>query len=65
VRVEQGEGGVVLTVEDDGLGGAEPSGSGLRGLADRLEALGGTLAVTSGPGSGTTVTARLPLGEAS
>jgi signal transduction histidine kinase len=51
-----------VTVTDDGLGGAsENSGSGLRGLADRLDALGGTLTVISPPGTGTTVRARLPL----
>jgi signal transduction histidine kinase len=51
-----------VTVADDGVGGAsESSGSGLRGLADRLDALGGTLTVTSPPGGGTTVCARVPL----
>jgi signal transduction histidine kinase len=51
-----------VTVADDGPGGAEPAaGSGLRGLADRVDALGGTLTVSSPPGRGTTVTARLPL----
>ncbi len=51
-----------VTVTDDGVGGAsENSGSGLRGLADRLDALGGTLTVISPPGTGTTVRARLPL----
>ena len=44
-----------------GVGGAEEAGgSGLRGLADRVEALGGTLIVTSPPGAGTVVTAELP-----
>jgi signal transduction histidine kinase len=50
-----------VTIEDDGVGGADPAhGSGLRGLADRVEALGGTLAVISPPGAGTTLTATLP-----
>lgn len=51
-----------LTVEvcDDGTGGADPSGSGLRGLADRVEALGGTLEMASGSG-GTRVTATIPV----
>ena len=52
---------VVATVVDDGAGGADPSqGSGLRGLADRVEALGGHLTVESPRGSGTRVVAELP-----
>ena len=47
---------------DDGIGGADASeGSGLRGLADRVEALGGRLVVTSPPGEGTAVRAQLPV----
>ena len=54
-----------IEVTDDGVGGADPSGSGLRGLADRLEALGGTLTIDSRPGVGTHLAAELPLdGEA-
>ena len=50
-----------LRVDDDGVGGADPAlGSGLRGLADRAEALDGSLTVTSPPGRGTHVTLRLP-----
>jgi signal transduction histidine kinase/limonene-1,2-epoxide hydrolase len=50
-----------LTVADDGCGGANPSnGSGLIGLADRLESLGGSVRIDSPPGAGTTVSARLP-----
>ena len=50
---------MVVTIADDGNGGADPSaGSGLRGLADRLDAGGGSLTVTS-TGSGTTVTATI------
>ncbi len=49
------------SVIDDGAGGANPSGSGLRGLADRVEALGGRLAVESPPGNGTRVEATIPL----
>ena len=46
---------------DDGVGGADRSrGSGLRGLADRVEALGGRLEVSSAVGEGTTLRARLP-----
>jgi signal transduction histidine kinase len=58
------DGRVRVEVHDDGVGGADPAnGSGLRGLADRVEALGGTLAVDSVPGRGTRVTAELPLGR--
>jgi signal transduction histidine kinase len=53
---------LVLTVDDDGIGGAQASaGSGLAGLADRIEALGGTLSVSSQPGDGTHVRAEIPL----
>jgi PAS domain S-box-containing protein len=52
---------LVVSVSDDGRGGAEPgSGSGLRGLEDRVAALGGDLDVRSPAGRGTTVTARIP-----
>jgi signal transduction histidine kinase len=62
VRVE--EGAVVVEVRDDGVGDANPSaGSGLRGLADRVSALGGTLVIESPAGEGTTVRARLTLGS--
>ena len=53
---------LVITVADDGRGGADPlRGSGLHGLADRVAALGGTLALDSPAGGGTTVRAALPL----
>jgi signal transduction histidine kinase len=51
-----------LTVRDDGRGGADPAGgSGLIGLDDRVQALGGTLAVESPTGAGTTVSVALPI----
>ena len=51
-----------VAVRDDGVGGADPAaGTGLRGLADRVDALGGVLHVTSANGEGTTVAAELPL----
>jgi signal transduction histidine kinase len=51
-----------LAIRDDGLGGADPSrGSGLVGLSDRIEALGGTLEVTSPTGGGTTLLIELPV----
>jgi signal transduction histidine kinase len=57
----QEEGLLVLEVTDDGIGGAAGGGgSGLRGLADRVEALGGRLTVSSPPGRGTTVHAEIP-----
>jgi signal transduction histidine kinase len=53
---------LVVRVSDDGKGGADPrNGSGLRGLADRVEALGGQLSVHSPAGEGTTLTAELPI----
>jgi signal transduction histidine kinase len=52
-----------LAIRDDGVGGADPGqGSGLVGLSDRIDALGGTLQVTSPAGSGTTLLIELPLG---
>jgi signal transduction histidine kinase len=52
-----------VVVSDDGVGGADPArSSGLRGLRDRVEALGGSLVVESPPGSGTQVLAELPCG---
>jgi signal transduction histidine kinase len=52
---------LVLEVADDGIGGAGAGGgSGLRGLADRVEALGGRLTISSPPGRGTTLRAEIP-----
>jgi signal transduction histidine kinase len=51
-----------LAIRDDGVGGADPRrGSGLVGLSDRIEALGGTLQVTSPAGKGTTLQIEVPL----
>jgi PAS domain S-box-containing protein len=53
---------VEVSIRDDGIGGADPDrGSGLVGLRDRVEALGGTIRTTSPPGQGTRVLARIPL----
>jgi signal transduction histidine kinase len=61
VRILRENGYAVVEIEDNGIGGADPSaGSGLRGLADRLAALDGRLEVDSPPGVGTTVRARIP-----
>ena len=51
---------VVAVVEDDGVGGANPSGSGLLGLTDRIETMGGTLVVTSPTEGGTRIEALIP-----
>jgi signal transduction histidine kinase len=51
-----------LTIRDDGVGGADPSrGSGLIGLRDRVEALGGTIQLASPAGSGTSLLVRIPI----
>ena len=56
------DGGVRLSISDDGVGGADPAGgSGLVGLKDRVAAAGGTLTVDSPPGEGTRLTIELPL----
>ncbi len=49
-----------LSVADDGVGGANPRGSGLLGLKDRVEALGGRMDIASRDGEGTTLTAEIP-----
>jgi signal transduction histidine kinase len=55
-------GSAFVEVEDDGVGGADPeAGSRLRGLADRIDALDGSLAVSSEPGKGTRIQVRIPL----
>jgi signal transduction histidine kinase len=63
VDVARADGHVVVEVVDDGLGGADTErGTGLRGLADRVEALGGRLRVWTPRGGGTRVKAELPCG---
>jgi PAS domain S-box-containing protein len=63
VSLGQRDGRLVLSIGDDGVGGADPArGSGLVGLTDRVEALGGSIRVVSRPGEGTQITAELPLG---
>jgi signal transduction histidine kinase len=55
-----------LAIRDDGIGGAHPNkGSGLHGLSERIEALGGTLQVTSITGKGTTLLIEVPLEDPS
>ena len=57
------DGRLLIEIADDGPGGADPRGSGLTGLRHRVEALDGTLTVTSVEGSGTTIHAELPCGR--
>jgi signal transduction histidine kinase len=52
---------LVVEVTDDGIGGADPGGPGLRALADRVAAVGGHLAIASPPGDRTVIRAELPI----
>jgi signal transduction histidine kinase len=61
LTIERRDGRLHVVVRDDGMGGARREGSGLRGLADRVEALGGQLSVDSPKGGGTCVFVELPL----
>jgi signal transduction histidine kinase len=61
IRVQRTDGRAVVEIADDGIGGADNArGSGLRGLADRVDALGGQLRVESPPGRGTVLHAEIP-----
>jgi signal transduction histidine kinase len=61
VNIRRHDGQVLVEVSDDGVGGADPAtGSGLRGLLDRVSAVGGRLEVDSRPGEGTTIRASIP-----
>ena len=61
MRVDGCDGALILSISDDGIGGADPSrGSGIIGLKDRVEALGGTISVLSPPGHGTALHVQLP-----
>jgi signal transduction histidine kinase len=65
VDVDNLDGMVRLAVSDDGVGGADPErGSGLVGLRDRVEAVGGGMAISSPPGGGTALVATMPAGAA-
>jgi signal transduction histidine kinase len=62
VAVAADDGALRVEVRDDGCGGADPAeGSGLLGLRDRVEAIGGTMHLTSPPGAGTSLRVELPL----
>ena len=61
VSISRSNGAATVSVSDDGVGGADPAGgSGLRGLAARVEALNGHLDIDSEPGRGTRITAEIP-----
>jgi signal transduction histidine kinase len=61
MRADGCDGALTLSISDDGIGGADPSrGSGIIGLKDRVEALGGTISVLSPPGHGTALHVQLP-----
>jgi signal transduction histidine kinase len=62
VEIFERAGDLVVIVSDDGQGGADPHGAGLRGLADRAHALGGTITVDSPAGGPTKIEVRLPCG---
>ncbi|MFG3708181.1 sensor histidine kinase [Micromonospora sp. NPDC047670] len=62
IEIDSGEGRVRMTVHDDGVGGADPAGRGLSGLARRVAALDGRLRVDSPPGGPTIVSVELPCG---
>jgi signal transduction histidine kinase len=61
VRAQRLNGRAVIEIEDDGAGGADPDGSGLFGLRDRVETLEGSMWVESPRGRGTLVHAELPV----
>jgi signal transduction histidine kinase len=62
VVVEAVNGDVQLSVADDGVGGADPTrGSGLVGLRDRVEALGGSISLSSPPDEGTSIVVHIPV----
>jgi signal transduction histidine kinase/putative methionine-R-sulfoxide reductase with GAF domain len=63
MRVDGRDDALTLSIRDDGIGGADPGrGSGIIGLKDRVEALGGTISILSPPGHGTTLRVHLAAG---
>jgi signal transduction histidine kinase len=61
VRASVADGALRVEVSDDGVGGADPTGHGLVGMADRVTALGGRLEIDSPPAGGTRIAASFPL----
>ena len=65
VTAQPQDGELVVTIADDGTGGADPgAGSGLRGMQDRVAAVGGRVEITSRPSEGTTIVAHIPTAAA-
>lgn len=63
VAAEERDDSLHVSIRDDGVGGVDPArGSGLIGLRDRAEALGGSIDVSSPPGKGTLILVQLPVG---
>lgn len=68
ITLEEGEGDLSFTVADNGIGFDEATttrGAGLQNMEDRVDAVGGTLAVTSTPGTGTSISGRIPIARES
>lgn len=64
IEIARAEADLIVMVEDDGVGGADPGGgTGLKGLQDRVEALSGTLEIASPPGRGTRLVVTIPVGD--
>lgn len=63
LSIGRDNGNLRIEIADDGIGGAEIGGGGLSGLADRIDALDGSLSVVSPPGRGTTIVAEVPCGS--
>lgn len=61
VSVDLRHGFLAVSIQDDGVGGADANGSGLTGLAERVEALGGAMQLVSPPGGGTVIHVELPI----
>jgi two-component system sensor histidine kinase DesK len=62
LRFEEQDGQTVLIVEDDGRGGVREDGNGVRGMRERIEALGGHFAVNATGVRGTRLTIQIPVG---
>jgi signal transduction histidine kinase len=66
VSLSQSNGTLTFAVSDDGVGfdvARDPNGTGLQGMADRIDAIGGSLEIRSAQGEGTTIRGRVPVGR--